>query len=381
WKLQMQLAENNIKSTESQLQAIQFEINVALQNDNLNQTQIQQADEVINFLQTKFTNHELYQWISGQLSTIYFQAYSVALNIARMAETAYQYEINTESHFISASGWNRLYKGLLAGDALTQNLQQLEQAYVQGNRRPLEIEKTISLLQLAPEELLRLKDTGTCRFSLTEKLFDLDFPGHYCRKIAAISVTIPAVVGPYQNLHATLTQISNQVLVSASEDGVKYLLGVDEQAPDTLWTNRNNNQAIAISTGTSDSGLFQLNFNDERYLPFEGTGAVSDWQLDLPKASNQFNFEAILDVIITLKYNAFDGGAAFREKVINISDANTRPLQDYSATKFVSLRQYDNSAWVKFLNQQNSTVNLVRQLFPPNVSGLGIDLTQAALDP
>ena len=381
WKLQMQLAENNIKSTESQLQAIQFEINVALQNDKLNQTQIQQADEVINFLQTKFTNYELYQWISGQLSTIYFQAYSVALNIARMAETAYQYEINTESHFISDSGWNSLYKGLLAGDALTQNLQQLEQAYVQGNRRPLEIEKTISLLQLAPEELLRLKDTGTCRFSLTEKLFDLDFPGHYCRKIAAISVTIPAVVGPYQNLHATLTQISNQVLVSASEDGVKYLLGVDEQAPDTLWTNRNNNQAIAISTGTSDSGLFQLNFNDERYLPFEGTGAVSDWQLDLPKASNQFNFEAISDVIITLKYNAFDGGAAFREKVINISDGNTRPLQDYSATKFVSLRQYDNSAWVKFLNQQNSTVNLVRQLFPPNVSGLGIDLTQAALYP
>lgn len=381
WKLQMQLAENNIKSTELQLQAIQFEINVALQNDKLNQTQIQQSDEVINFLQTKFTNHELYQWISGQLSTVYFQAYNAALNMAKMAETAYQYEINTGNHFISDSGWNSLYKGLLAGDALIQNLQQLEQAYVQGNRRPLEIEKTISLLQLAPEELLRLKDTGTCRFNLTEKLFDLDFPGHYCRKIAAISVTIPAVVGPYQNLHATLTQTSNQVLVSASEAGVKYLLGVEEQAPDTLWTNRNNNQAIAISTGTSDSGLFQLNFNDERYLPFEGTGAVSDWQLDLPKASNQFNFEAISDVIISLKYNAFDGGAAFREKVINISDGNTRPLQDYSATKFVSLRQYDNSAWVKFLNQQNSTVNLVRQLFPPNVTELGIDLSQVVVYP
>jgi hypothetical protein len=164
--------------------------------------------------------------------------------------------------------------------------------------------------------------------------------------------------------------------------GVKYLLGISEaQAPSVLRTNRNNNQAIAISTGTNDSGLFQLNFDDERYLPFEGTRAISDWQLGLPKASNQFPFDAISDVIITLKYTAFDGGLAFREQIINISDGNIQPLQDYSATKFVSLRQYDNSAWIKFLNQQCTSVSLVSQLFPPNVSGLNLDLNKAVMLP
>src|SRR5690606_12543551 len=121
WKLQMQIAENNMRSIEAQLQAVQFEIDVALQNDKLNQTQIDQASEVINFLQTKFTNKELYQWMAGQLSTIYFQAYNAALTVARMAETAYQYEINTENRFINDNSWNSLYKGLLAGDTLTQN--------------------------------------------------------------------------------------------------------------------------------------------------------------------------------------------------------------------------------------------------------------------
>jgi hypothetical protein len=30
------------------------------------------------------------------------------------------------------------------------------------------------------------------------------------------------------------------------------------------------NQEIAISRGIEDSGMFQLDFKDERYIPFEG---------------------------------------------------------------------------------------------------------------
>lgn len=35
--------------------------------------------------------------------------------------------------------------------------------------------------------------------------------------------------------------------------------------------------AIAASTAQNDSGRFQLDFRDEKYLPFEGAGAVSLW--------------------------------------------------------------------------------------------------------
>ncbi|WP_157823288.1 hypothetical protein [Psychromonas sp. MB-3u-54] len=39
--------------------------------------------------------------------------------------------------------------------------------------------------------------------SLLEKHFDRDFPRHYCRKIKSISVSLPAVVGSYQNVQAS----------------------------------------------------------------------------------------------------------------------------------------------------------------------------------
>lgn len=41
-------------------------------------------------------------------------------------------------------------------------------------------------------------------------------------------------------------------------------------------------QSIATSGGQNDSGLFELNFRDERYLPFEGAGAISRWRIELP---------------------------------------------------------------------------------------------------
>ena len=40
-------------------------------------------------------------------------------------------------------------------------------------------------------------------------------------------------------------------------------------------------KAIAASNAQNDSGIFELNFRDERYLPFEGAGAISEWSLEL----------------------------------------------------------------------------------------------------
>ncbi len=164
-------------------------------------------------------------------------------------------------------------------------LTQLEKAYLDNSFRHLEIEKTISLLQLNPQAFLDLKATGQCTFSLDEILFDYDFPGHYCRKIKSVSLSIPAIVGPYQNIKATLSQTYNAVVYQADSapKSVDFLLNGGTRPDSGLRENWRPNQQIAISRGVDDSGMFVLNFNDERYLPFEGTGAVSKWELKMPK--------------------------------------------------------------------------------------------------
>ena len=44
-------------------------------------------------------------------------------------------------------------------------------------------------------------------------------------------------------------------------------------------------QSIVTSSGTNDPGLFEANLREERFLPFEGAGAESTWQLELPEGS------------------------------------------------------------------------------------------------
>jgi hypothetical protein len=52
--------------------------------------------------------------------------------------------------------------------------------------------------------------------------------------------------------------------------------------------------------------LFETNLCDERYLPFELSGAVSQWRL--PADVRQFDYNTISDAILHLRYTARDGG-------------------------------------------------------------------------
>jgi Tc toxin complex TcA C-terminal TcB-binding domain len=69
-------------------------------------------------------------------------------------------------------------------------------AYLDQNQREYEITKHVSLSKLDPLALAQLKQTGECFVSVPEALFDLDYAGHYLRRIKYASMTVPCVTGP-----------------------------------------------------------------------------------------------------------------------------------------------------------------------------------------
>ncbi|MFP3015963.1 MAG: hypothetical protein ACEY3B_06845 [Wolbachia sp.] len=285
WELQKMMASYDTEQISHQMEANKINQANAERDLKVHKESIKQIKEKEELFRSKFSNQELYNWMKGQIASIYFQAYKMALEVAKQAEKTYQYELNNDKEFITNSSWNSLKEGLLAGNSLKFTLEQMAKSYNEGNKRTLEISKIVSLGQLDPMALHDLRTKGSCEFSLTERLFDWDFPGHYCRKIKSIKITIPAVVGPYENIHASLQQTSNKIVMKPDINAVKFLLGeASASRPEnsTLRENWQPNQEIAVSRGDQDSGLFELNFNDERYLPFEGTGTISDWKLSLP---------------------------------------------------------------------------------------------------
>src|SRR4030095_11844620 len=96
-----------------------------------------------------------------------------------------------------------------AGDHLAYDLKRLDIAYLDGNIREYELTKHVSLVSLAPERLIDLKEGGHCEFEIPEWLFDLDTPGHYRRCMKMVNVTIPCVTGPYTGAHCKLKLLKN----------------------------------------------------------------------------------------------------------------------------------------------------------------------------
>lgn len=320
WEIQYKQADLDVDQVAHQI-AVQ-KLQLAANQTQLQQVQLQQkhTKAMMDFLSSRFTSATLYQWLIGQLSALYFQAYDAVVSLCMAAESSWQYETGEfTARFIQPGAWSDLYKGLLAGETLKLALNRMDQAYLMRNERRLEVVKTISLKALLGDDWDNKLKSGVLDFDLREQLFAEDYPGHYLRQLVAVTVSLPAVVAPYQDIRAVLTQTSNALLTKPDIEGAKYLLGKSQSAGDNVKVNLRASQQIVLSTGIDDSGLFVLNFSDERYLPFEGTGAVSKWQLSFPNPQSDDRQKALLnnltDIIIRVRYTAKDGGPSYGQAV------------------------------------------------------------------
>jgi peptidoglycan hydrolase-like protein with peptidoglycan-binding domain len=306
WDFQAKLAEVELAQIDKQLLAAEVRVAIAEKEFDNHRLQVEHARATDEYLRSKYTNQQLYGWMLQQVSTVYFQSYQLAFDMAKRAERNFDFELgSTGTTYIRFGYWDGLKKGLLAGERLALDLRRMESAWFERDKRHLQLTKNISLAQMDPLALLRLKQTGACTFTLPEWLFDLDHPGHLRRRVKSVAVTIPCVVGPYTGINATLSLTRSGVRV---KDGLTGgygdpLVGNDERFVRAAVPV----ESMATSHGLNDAGVFELSFSDERYLPFEGAGAVSEWHLDLPRESNQFDFATISDVVVHLRYEADAG--------------------------------------------------------------------------
>jgi hypothetical protein len=293
--------------------------------------QIDNSLEVNKFLSEKFAREDLYLWMQGEVSRLFYEYYRFAFDTARKAELAMKRdlmrpELDAQT-FVQFNYWDGGRMGLLCGEALHLDVKRMELAFHDNNKRELELTRHVSLRQLAPLALLNLKSKGTCVVTVPEWLYDRDCPqGHYLRRIKNVALSIPSVVGPYTSLNCTLTLVSSTIRKSPlMADGEYARQGTDDSR---FVDYAGGGQQIVTSTGTNDSGLFETNLRDERYLPFEGAGAISTWKLDLPATYPAFDFATISDVILHIRYTARQGvdptkvGASLKDTFEAIPGAN-----------------------------------------------------------
>ena len=347
---QSNVAAGEITHTYKQLRAAQIREAMAEREWENHQKSIEHAEEIERFLTDpragRTTTREFYAWMRREVRGLYSQCFQFAFDVAKKAERALQHELGDPRQSFLQFGYMGGREGLLAGEKLYLDIKRMELAHAELNQREYELTKHVSMAQLDPAALLALRTTGQCTITLPEELFDLDTPGHYFRRIRAVAVSVPCVVGPYASVNCTLTIQRSTIRTSPALLEGAY----ERQGDDTTRFSDNFGgvQSIVTSSGTNDPGLFEESLRDERRLPFEGSGAVGEWRVELPRDIKQFDYNTIADVVLHIRYTAREGGVPLRDA----ATARLRQLAKDAAAagqaRMLSVRHEFPTAWARF---------------------------------
>jgi hypothetical protein len=375
WQLQESLAQQDYEIGEQQIRIAGDNLAIVTQEKGVAEILSSNAKDTIEFLNGKFTNRELYDWMSGVLEGIYRVFLQQATTMAKLAENQLAFE-RQESvpAFIKTNYWagpangtggaeaqsNAVdRKGLTGSARLLQDAYQLDQYAFDTNKRKLQLTKTLSLARIAPVEFHRFLETGVLAFSTPAETYDRDFPGQYLRLIKRVRTSVIALIPPTRGICATL-----------STSGVsRVVIGPDIFQTVTI---RRDPEFVALTSPANATGLFELDTaSTEMLLPFEGNGVDTTWEFRMPKAANPFDYRTIADILITIDYtalNSFD----YRQQVIQSLSSNL------SADRTFSFRNQFADQWYDLHNPQQTKVPMtvrfrtVREDFPPNIEGLKI---------
>ena len=279
WRHQAETARLDILQIVKNITAAQIKRDIAVHSLEVHDKTIDQSEELFALLGSKFSNFGRYTLLSTRLHGLYRQAFNSALSMAKMTEQAYRAERTDDDTLLGGNYWDADNAGLLAGERLLIDLQSLERQYIEKNYRQIEIEQSFSLAQCAPGALQMLRLTGECKFDIPEWFLDLTYPGQYRRRLKAARLTIPCVTGPYTNVGATLRLERSEIRLTVPSLRAEPPPTLPPPTPVPL----RHTVVIASSKAQYDAGVFDFSFRDERFMPFEGAGAISSWTLSLPK--------------------------------------------------------------------------------------------------
>jgi len=374
WQLQKSLADKDLEVADHQFSMAEQHKQIREEEYQIAVLQADHARAAVDFLANKFTNADLYQWMSRVLASIYSYFLQQATAMAQLAENQLGFERQeTPPAFIQADYWQPPQsgetsstadgaadrRGLTGSARLLQDLYRLDQYAFETNQRKLQLSQTLSLAQLFPLEFQMFRETGVLPFATPMELFDRGFPGHYLRLIQRVRTSIVALIPPTEGVRATLTTSGVSRVVTGGD-----IFQTTEV--------RRSPELIAFTSPTNATGVLELEPTEGMRLPFEGMGVDTHWELRMPKAANQFNYNTIADVLVTIEYTALDS-YQYRRQVTE------RLGRDLSVERSYSIRDEFPDAWYDLHHPSpGSDAPLAvrfqtrRSDFPPNVEELRI---------
>ena len=326
WAFQSNQAAGEISQIFKQIRAAEIRQAVAELELRNHRQQMQHATEIEQFLNEegtnkkgKKTNKALYAYLKREVKALYAQCFQMAFDVARKAERALQHELGDTSLTFLQFGYLAGKEGLLAGERLHMDLKRMELAYLELNQREYELTKHVSLLQVDPQALIAAPRRPAVARSSSMRICST-WTAPATTSAASRTQPSPSRASPGRTPASTAPLPCSRA-ASARLGCRRAGLRPREPEDNRFADYYGSMQSIVTSSAQNDGGLFETNLRDERYLPFENSGVISEWQLQLPADPSagdpaQFDYDTISDVVLHIRYTAREGGDALGKRAL-----------------------------------------------------------------
>ncbi|GJL57834.1 MAG: hypothetical protein NPIRA03_06910 [Nitrospirales bacterium] len=314
----------------------------ALQEARIARMNAEYATERVKILEHQFINPQLWSALAQDMKEHYQTYLKLGMRAAWMAQRVLQFEQGHEPKQPFANGWpenqgndvsgptfirfdylEKSRQGLLAAEALQQDITLLEQKQALNEDRKQTITKVVSLGQRHPLSFASFSTTGELYFSTELEDLNRDYPGLLQARIRHVSVVLLTNVG-IEGVKASLTHVgTSRVVVKQVNPTTNAKTFVEQTLTHPMVT------ALLSGVGQGGVGLFSIVNEDRQKRPFEGLGFAGNWVLRIPKSSNQIELKNIADIRLIIEYaGVFDDD--YQKKILARPISKQKGMRSFS---------------------------------------------------
>jgi hypothetical protein len=298
--LRRQATEMTLARNQAQAERTAANARVAAANAGVNVARLraQGAQQLLDTFDDQFFTPDVWYRMGQTMWRLYRRYLDMALRTAKLMQAAYNFETDQSLRLIKTDYSTDEVKGFLGAESLLADVQTFTYDLITSQlSKPQPVRQTISLAErygFAFENQLR--KTGAMNFETRIDDFDSYYPGTYSGRIERVEVEVDGIV-PVRGISGTLTNSG----ISAYRTPASLWL---DPATSGLKYRVQSREALVISDYAERQDALLLS-NDQRMMRiFQGAGLASTWILELPKAVNDINYDALTDVRLVFYYKA-----------------------------------------------------------------------------
>jgi hypothetical protein len=285
-------AEIGIAQIREQQAAVRYQVQRL--SVELAQVRLEGSRELLDFSQDKLFDEDMWYRLAGDLQELARSFLDMAIHAAYLMQQAYNLELDRDLDRIRLDYGIAAVSGtgnMLGGDQLKRDIASFTADLLQHAQKKDPVRVMISLREEFPAEFALFVRTGILPFRTDLEVFDRRHPGTHRRKLKQVEIFVEGLV-PLEGATGTLVHEGVSTEWAPTADG---------------WGKRTRVLASETMTLSSyqlrrDLSVFQP--SEEMLGLFENFSPQGNWRLELPRSTNNIDYEAISDIKLVVYFTA-----------------------------------------------------------------------------